>query len=386
MLCYALVLLKPTFVVFTPFFLTALAVQRRWVAVGTALLGIVVAIAVMDPSGARAMGAFSYGVASAGGNTTVTGMVLKCFAVFLVHPLSLCLVLLIAGASMRVRDIHGGRIFIVVILLGAGFAGMTATMGWLGDVGQQTLPFYAVVALAYSEILGRRDTVPTDLTAVVRIAALALVLAFSLPQLAQTSLSGIAAALRQPLIESTGTPLDRYLAWSDELTDSTGRTMSESVPWEAQIAAAAAHLEKSGPSNAGVEYVHLIEAARLLQKVPEAARRGIVGDANGLAYILQTPPVASFPVWVNTSAPELIAGRSLPAEVEIVMIRRIAPQEISRRLNTMLTPDFMPCLQSRLWTLSIRKNNSGNFCQLSGLGESRPSSSSLSAVGEKANF
>ena len=74
-LCYGLVLIKPTFVVFTPFFLAALTIQGRWLGLGLGLIGLVAAGLILDFGAERALGAFSYGVAAASGNTSVSGMV-----------------------------------------------------------------------------------------------------------------------------------------------------------------------------------------------------------------------------------------------------------------------------------------------------------------------
>lgn len=361
---FVLVLIKPTFITFVPFFVLALVVMQRWPALLAVAVGFVLTLLIVDPGAAKARAAFDYATASTAAAVSIPELLFKCVGVFLVHPLALFSTLAALLLSVRVcttQALAGG---VATLLLAAGFAGMTATMGWQGDIGQQTLPFMAVIVLALAERIAavgahadRAHSVPF-----VQVLALMSALAFSLPQLAQTCLSGVFALSKARLIQTTQTPLDSYLAWSDDLRDAQGRKITAATPWEAQVAATVAHLEAGKKTNAGVQYVQIIDGVRLLQSLPDIATRGVAGDLGAFAYALQTQPIAAYPTWVSSNAPELKSDRPLPAEIDVMILRNQGVSKTTQLLRTKMGDDFVRCVSSPLWTAYVHRDSAQDSC------------------------
>jgi len=359
---YLIVLIKPTFVPFVPAFLAALALRERWQSCSIAFLGLVAGLLILDPGAGRALAAFEYGVASAGGNTTIPNMMMKAAAVFFVQPLTMLSVF--AVGAVLVFDRRTGTVQFVLagLALTIGYAGMTATMGWHGDVGQQALPFMAALCLAgYERSRNGADRL-NDQSCYLRITAACVVMAFSLPQLVQTCLSGAVAFSRAPLIQMTGTPLDSYLAWSDEFVGADRRPFKQPEPLEVQIQAAQAHIAAGRSGNAGVNYVMLIDAVTLLRSIPGIENRRIAGDMSFFPFIMQAPPINGFPAWLSPASPELAEGKPLPEDIDLMMIRNVERPAITLLLLAKMEGRFIRCLGSAFWDLYVRNGTDAAFC------------------------
>lgn len=362
---YLIVLIKPTFVPFVPAFFAALVLRARWQSGGVALAGLVAGLLLFDPGASRVMAAFAYGVTSAGGNTSVPNMIMKTVAVFLVQPLTLLSVIGIAVVLVFERLPGVVRFLLAGFALSIGYAGMAATMGWHGNIGQQTLPFMAGLCLAGYEWNRHREGGPRDAGCYLRITAAGVVMAFSLPQLAQTSLSGAVAFARAPLIQLTNTPLDSYLAWSDSFVGADKKPFKRPMSQQVLTEAAQAHITAGKPLDAGVSYALLIDAVTLLQRVDDVANRRIAGDQGFFAYVMQTAPINGLPAWLTASAPEVAPEKALPAEIELMMIRKVERPPVSSRLLAKMEGDFTPCLSSPFWDLYIRNGTNNIFCTAS---------------------
>ncbi|QCO58124.1 hypothetical protein EOK75_20420 (plasmid) [Pseudorhodobacter turbinis] len=359
---YLIVLIKPTFVPFVPAFLASLALRARWQSCFIASLGLVAGLLILDPGADRALAAFAYGVASAGGNTTIPNMIMKTAAVFFVQPLTMLSIFAVGAVLVFDRRAGTVQFLLAGLALTIGYAGMTTTMGWHGDVGQQALPFMAALCLAGYEWGRHGADRLNDQLCYLRITAACVVMAFSLPQLVQTCLSGALAVRRAPLIQMTGTPLDSYLAWSDEFVGADRRPFKQLESLDIQIQAAKAHIAAEKSGNAGLHYVMLIDAVMLLRSVPGIVNRGIAGDMSFFPFIMQAPPINGFPAWLSLAAPELAEGKPLPEGIDLMMIRKVERSAMSLRLLTKMEGRFTRCLGSNFWDLYVRDGTDAAFC------------------------
>lgn len=360
---YLIVLIKPTFVPFLPAFLLALILLKRWVALGAVAIGLLLSVVLIDPIGARVLAAFDYAVASAGIRVSTGDLMLKTVAVFLVQPMSLLFVLLALIVTARI----GGRRSIAFVIaafgLTVGFAGMTATMGWRGSIGQQALPFLSGICIVFFEWARRQAPAKSGPVGFLHLTSLCVVMSFSLPQLGQSVLGGLVGNLRQPLLLLQGTPLETYLAWSDEFVTLSGGQIRAPMALDDQVASAKAHLEAGKKINVGVEYAMIADGVRLLQQVPNIQSMGLGGDYGVFSFAMQTDSVLGYPVWVATNSPELAPGLPLPEGLDVMMIRRVNANEMSFQLLEKMENIFVPCASSTLWTMYLRTGLDTGFCQ-----------------------
>lgn len=360
---YLIVLIKPTFVPFLPAFLLALVLMQRWVALGAALVGLALSVTLIDPMGARVMAAFDYAVASAGIRVSTGDLMLKTIAVFLVQPMPLLFVLLALIVTARIGGRSSVAFVIAALGLTVGFAGMTATMGWRGSIGQQALPFLSGICVVFYEWARRRSPDGSSPVRFLQLISVCVVMSFSLPQLGQSVLGGLVGNLRQPLLLLQDTPLGTYLAWSDEFVTLSGGQIRKPMALDDQVASAKAHLEAGKKINVGVEYTMIADGVRLLQNVPDIQSMGLGGDYGVFSFAMQTQSVLGYPVWVATNSPELAPGLPLPDGVDVMMIRRVNANEMSFQLLDKMENIFVPCASSTLWTMYLRTGLDATFCQ-----------------------
>ncbi|MFK7751023.1 MAG: hypothetical protein AB8B51_00595 [Sedimentitalea sp.] len=358
---YMIVLIKPTFVPFLPVFYLALLLQGRWIALAASAVGLGVAIVALDPGAARIIASFDYAVGSAGSRVSITDLILKTVAVFLVQPMPLLFVFLALVVAIKT----GGRRAVMFTLaafgLTVGFGGMTATMGWRGSIGQQALPFLSVICVVFYEWARKLERPNQSALGFLQLTAICVVMSFTLPQLAQSTLSGLVGYLRQPLVLFSEGPLSTYLAWSDEFITPKGQ-ISEPMPLAEQIDAAKAHLEAGLKINVGVEYAMIADGVALLDQVPNVKNLGIGGDYGMFTFALGAVPVMGYPVWVSTTSPEFAPEQPLPENLGLMMIRRVNPNALSDQLLSKMEATFVPCASSKLWLLYVRASLDRTFC------------------------
>ena len=357
--CYLMVLTKPTFVTFPLFFLIALGLTGRLRSLLAAVAGTVVTMALIDFGAVRVLGAFDYAVSAGGNHVSLLDLMMKAVGVFLVHPLEVLLVL--GGAAVVIARRQPGTVPLVLaaLALTAGYAGMTATMGWRGDIGQQTLPFLATLMIGLHETVrqdGRSGPVLGD---GLKIPAALMAIAFAAPLLVHSIAGSIAATLRAPLVVPTGTPLDTYLAWSGDFRGAGGRVLDTPVPAEERTAAALAHLEAGLPLDVGVEYAMILDGIALLQKMPDIQERRIVGDYGVFAFLMQTRPVAGFPAWVSATAPQFAGSDDPLADADLVILHRTPLSAETGLVRDRMGTDFTLCETSAFWELHIRSGGTG---------------------------
>ena len=151
---YVLFLTKPTFIVFGPAYLLALAIIGRWAAIAGSLAGIALSLLAIDFGGGRLIGAFSYAQAQMSERVDLLGFVEKIVRLLVVQLVALVAagtVILLGFAEVGARFL---RPMLAIAVLVGGQLGMSATMGASNMIGHQMLPFLVVVPLLAFLALG----------------------------------------------------------------------------------------------------------------------------------------------------------------------------------------------------------------------------------------
>ncbi len=359
---YLIVLIKPTFAPFLPAFLLALLVQARWLSFGLSAVGIFVAIALFDPWMTHVTRAYGYAISAAGSHTSVSDLILKTVAVFLAQPLTLLFVLLSLLLVIRDRSREAWILVMAAVIVMIGCAGMTATMGWRGSIGQQVLPFLSAAALGLYEWSRRRSGTSREAMNLQKIIALAITLSFALPHLAQSTLAGLVAQKRTSLVLFSDGPLATYLPWSDEFVGSDGQPIRSWTPLEKQIGPAREHILSGKKINVGVENVLFADGIELLKGVPDLQERGLAGNYGGFNFALQVRSIPGYPVWVHSTSSELAEGQELPSGIDLMMILRLNKTALSDQLLRKMSGSFLLCDVSPFWELYVRVGSDDSFC------------------------
>ncbi|TCP39584.1 hypothetical protein [Rhodovulum marinum] len=322
-------LTKPTFAVLAPAVLLALALQRRWHGLGAVLIGMVAALAVLDPTLQRWLGALAYAQAQVGDKDSAqVGLLMrKAVQIPLAQPVATTFALA-ALATLFVTRTQRAAALGLVVVSGAG-VGMAATMGGNGSLGQLALPMAILIALAAAEIAHRANLAPAF---TLRAIAFCLVAAFALPHganLARAAIEGYAQ--RDRMLISEG-PYASYLA----LSKGVGRN-----------------------STPAAQYEMLADGIAALHRLGDPSQWGIVAD-NGVIFehAILGRPVPGYPLWQRPEAPELAPDLPIAPEADIAMIGRSGTMgEVGRILTAKLRPDFIPCTTSTHWTIHVRRTS-----------------------------
>ncbi len=318
-------LVKPTFVVFAPAVLLALVVQARWAALGGAALGIALLFAALDPTLARLTGSLEYALAHVGDGQGVGSLLRKAVLIPFAQPLATVLAL----GSVLALLLAGGftRMVAALLLVAAGGIGMAATMGGSGILGQLALPVAVMLAFAAAEAArAARLPVAPALSA----GAIALSAALALPHalnLAATAAEGWSQ--RDARLVETG-PYARYLSVPDT---------APSAPDEP------------------TQYALLADGIAALTEMGDAAQWGIVANnAISFEHALLARPVAGYPLWQRSSAPEFAPGRKIAPQADVAMLARNLPGAEFRRMVEAEVAEglFVLCRTSELWEIYRR--------------------------------
>jgi len=332
LLLVVLGLTKPTFVVVIPFVLLALALQRRWHALGAVAFGFLASSAIIDPFFQKWLGSLSYIQAHVGdtNNATTEALIRKAVQIPLYQPvvtgisvIALCII---------ARERRNWPAVLAILLLTVGGVGMVATMGGNGSIGQIGIPLGIFIAMAASETALR--TMP-DQTRLLGILSFVLVMAFSLPHalnLAGATLEGVSRS-DQILIRQG--PYSRYLSIPE--ADRSGTT-----PPQYEMLAA------------GIDALHALG---------DPSHWGIIADSGGtFEQAVLGRPVPGYPLWQRPSAPELAPDLPIPADADIIMIGRSdGTDEVGQILQSKLSSEFELCARSAHWDIHARRT-SGADC------------------------
>lgn len=368
---YLVALTKPTFVIFIPTVLLALVLQNRFRCLFAISIGILVAVAMFDPFCARFLSAFSHLVSIAGEQQGAFGLILKSFALLQANTLHPILFTVALTATILTLSEPKLRRVLAMAIVFSGCLGMAATMGWRGSVAQQLLPVFATFGLVFFENL--RANAPSEEAiyteglgpqTLTKAIAACLAMAFFIPQLTHSTMTGLVALNRTDYrLFETG-PLSNYVAWNEDFKGEDDQEIPASFPLDQHVQAAEQHLMMGRTSNAGLEYTMLADGVRLLERLPNISDRRIVGEFGGFSFALQSKPVNGYPVWVHKTATEFKRSPSLPSEVDIVILRRLGPTKLTGILKSQSVAHFRPCLASSIWEVLIRNDADPTGCDL----------------------
>lgn len=324
---------KPTFFVLPIGLALGLAVQGRWRGLAGAVIGMLGAMALLDPFGARWLASVAYAQAQVGGQESaqIPALIRKTVQIPLAQPVALVLVLGGLG-YLLIHRVRLAGLAGAVIVTGAGL-GMAASMGGNGSLGQLALPLALALALAAAEIARAEGLTGQP---ALRMAALALAAALVLPHL--VNLAGAAAEghrARAGMQVPQG-PYARYLS----------RAETEVRP---------------------TQYDRLADGVAALHTLGDPSRWGIVADRGvSFEYAVLGRAVPGYPLWQRVTAPELAPGKPLAPGADVVLLGRGggggAVDPLRAVLEAKMGAEFRRCATSRHWDIFIRRGLAGAAC------------------------
>ncbi|MEM9580133.1 MAG: hypothetical protein AAF891_05550 [Pseudomonadota bacterium] len=354
----AAMLAKATFFPVAIVLLLGLAITARWPALIAAVLAGILFGVINDPTGARSFSTLAYSAASSGSDTAYAWLFTK--AVQLVFSQQLHLLLILALVFVLLQKDRSREMWTMLglaLALLMAFWATSVTMGVGTAVGHQAAPVLAALAVLIFFAPRDRPVSSLGLPLVVVLYA-----AFVLPQglnFAGSTASGLLKADRVIITEG---PLKGYLAggkWLSYRTD-TGAPASPisqvSLDQTAQSIAA-------GIQDAGIHYVQLMDAVRLMEDIPNRSEAALVSDTRlGLNFATGTSRVEGYPQWLRRRSPELAEGKDPLANVNLILLNAATRSGYSRILRRHMGDDFTLCKQSPIWFLYVRKSDSNRLC------------------------
>ncbi|WP_255005759.1 glycosyltransferase family 39 protein [Roseovarius sp. M141] len=322
-------LTKPTFVILPVGLLLAVLVQGRWLAMVGVLSGAALVFACFDPTLGRMLGSFDYALAHVGSDNDLGGLIRKTVQVPLAQPIAVSLAF---GGLIYLLYVRGfGRFVIAILGFSAAGAGLTATMGGNGNLGQLAIPIAVMISLGVSEIT-RHAVLPRSET--FQFVTVCLVLAFVVPHLLNligTTAEGIS---RRGAMQITQGPFMGYLSYPDRAPEDV------------------------------TQYDTLVDGIAALQQLGDPTKWGIVAN-NGVTfeYALMARPVPGYPLWERASAPEFDADRPFAPAADIVMLRHSdQPIPLEGMLREKIAEDFVICATSLHWEIYRRLTREITAC------------------------
>jgi hypothetical protein len=241
---------------------------------------------------------------------------------------------------------------------------MASTMGWRGDIGQQLMPLYSVLTISVVEHCTRNSRRFSDILPFLKCMSALFVMSFTFPYLFQSTLASASAWRLAPLATFQGTPLEDYVAWDEDFRLLDGRRAGTDDSLSDLVEAARSRLEAGTVRDVTTEIILIADGTELLRTIADVREFGIAGDYGVFSFVVQSLPVAGFPVWVAENAPEFAGDRQLDSAADIVMIQKVDPTPVSRILLDKMGDDFTLCRTSSLWNLYMRRESDLTSCDL----------------------
>lgn len=354
-------LTKPIFAAFAPAVLAALLVQGRWASAAVTAGAAAAALMALDPWAETFLGAFAYlGEAVQSREVGLADAVGKAVRLVMAHPEAT-----LAAAAGFGLAAAGWRVLAAAALALGGGVAMGVTMGEITHVGQQAVPFLAVLPLAAWELARREGAGSAPW---IKGVALVLVGAFALPTLANTIAVSARAMTRGDLVQIETGPMAGYLGWHRGFR-LEGEPVRGRVPLERLAEAVAERQRADGDLGIGDAYVMLADGIAALRGIEGAETAGIVGDFGlHFDFALGAPPVLGWPVWAAVTSPEIARGDPLPAEADLVLVLRetgglgSGGRKVSEHLRARVADDFELCRTSTLWDIFVRRSSEVPGC------------------------
>lgn len=307
---------------------------------------------ILDPSGARIFGTFFYSVDAAAGGGGLSTLARK--AILLIG--SQQIFLLIFAGILSVVMLRGTHTFYktagAATLILLGFWAATVPMGPAGLTGQQSLPILSTIGVLLWSTARRHDAGLAK-----RIGPLAVVLSAALivPHGLNTLGSAAKAIWNTQHVAFPEGRMKGYLAQGRRpyLESETGRELLYSADRHQVITQTRRRLE-SGELDAGIQYIRLAEAIRLLEDLPNVNTLKVVNDSQlGLGFALDLPRVEGFPEWMRPNSPEFTAD--FLRDVDLVLLDATGQSHFDDILRLQMQ-DFRLCRKTVLWELYARSN------------------------------
>ena len=334
-----------------------LAMMARWPTLITTLIAMTAFFLLMDPTGGRTFGTLSYTMASSGTSATEPWFVRKAFRLVFTQQMQVMMALtLMVLLLLRDRSRETLVVLAVGTLLMIAFWGTSVTMGFAGLVGQQSTPLLVTLALLLIPRFGRLKlaVVAWPLVAV-------LYTALVLPHGLNVAGSTASAFLKSNRIPVHSGPLAGYLvngAWLHYRTD----TGDAADPTAQVTLERTARRFAAGEHDAGIDFVMLMDAVRLVQDIPDLSEIGLASNTRmGLGFATGTQRVEGYPAWIRPTSVELAEGGTPLRHVSLLLMT-VTDTHVSDLVRGHMGTDFTLCRQSPLWDLYVRETEQGRFC------------------------
>jgi hypothetical protein len=358
-LLVVMALTKPTFVIFLPFALLALIVQGRYRAALFCVSGSVAAMLLIDPMAQKFLGSLRYAVARSDEVNGVVGLFKKGIKLLLALPVEVAA----CGAALFLFVRDDLRRYwasaAAAALLVAGGVGMATTMSGVYVIGQQVLPFLAVLPLAFFERSARDKA-----AAAPQLKMLMLILAgaFALPHLANTVAAGAEGWRNRDLVLFDNGPMRDFVTLNDKfpLRQLMASGLSEDGGLATEVAA---RLQVGVQWNEGMKYVALADGVAALNRFPDIEKLGVVANSEfSFDFAVGAPPVLGYPVWQGTvsSTPEFADDVPLASATDLVLLLRYDADDSI--LIDKMDDAFVLCQQTELWNIYARISSDVQGC------------------------
>lgn len=348
---------KWSFLTVLPPTIVALALQRRWLALGSMLFGLTVMFLLLDPMGQQFLGTLSYVRAAAGaedGMGGIGGLLFKMQRTVLSHIIVVLALIAALIWTLRVKPGHrwAWSMSVLVMTLGLGVACLL--MGPFGLVGHQILPVAVTLLVIFAEQIRRHDPA-RDLP--IRALAVILALGLVLPHLGNAMLVTAAAFGNRGEDLIVQGPMIGYLQRYSNAAP--GRAIDEI---NTEIAAEVA---RAGEVTRALEYPVFADGLAALQRLSPQGQHGIIAEGLiNFEFSALAPPVTDYPLWPRVTSPEFAGRTRIPEDVDIVMLLRQGTTPFGGLLRSWMGSEFQPCLKTPIWDLYVRTGAGVTGCSV----------------------